>query len=171
MLSLVGTIIYAVFSILGNVDDFGGSIARMIFLIVVCFVFPVAIMYSISTNSPTSRILLVAYFGTTIFSIVNFDLLSSKPRVNVVLIGFTIFAIGNTLWLFTSARARVYFALIRNVPVPHELSHLVETFTSVSATELWFRRLGKLLEPLEPIFILVFSIVLVIAGFRNLNAY
>lgn len=169
MLSLIGTLVYAVFSILGNVDDFGGSIAGMMLLVVICFVFPLAILYAISTNSPVSRWLLVAYFGATSVAISNSSIV--EPKGGSVVIGFVAFSIGSLMWLFASPRARVYFALVKHAPVPDELSHLVEKFTSVSASELWFRRLGKILEPLEPIFVLIFSIVLVIAGFKNLDAF
>ena len=168
-LSLIGTLFYAVFAILGHVGDPRNSAIQLAVEAVILFILPFSILYTISTNNPLSRILLLAYFGVTIFAIANYNYSLVDTMTDPILVVFLLFMLVTVFWLFLSSRSRVYYALIRNSPVPEELEHLVEKYVAPGPVELWIRRLGAVLEPFSPVLIILISIILVVAGFRNLS--
>ena len=169
MASLVYTLFYAVFVTLGNVGNPYDSAIQMVSEALILFVSPFLILYTISTNNPLSKVLLLAHLGVTSTSLVYFEYAFADSVTDPLLIGFVLYMLNTVAWLLFSPRSRVYYALIGNSPVPAELEHLVDEYAVPGPFELWIRRVWAFLEPYTPLVIILMSILFVFAGFRNLS--
>lgn len=138
-------------------------------LVALFFLLPFVIAYLISTNHPSSRPLLVVFFvgvGIVLFPAnPSVEAMMERPIFFAALALFT----GILYWLYGSARARVYYALIRGKPIPDDLAHLVDQLVSPTATEKLARRVWAFFEPLSPFFLIGFALLIVYAGFANLT--
>ncbi len=167
--SLIGTLVYGVLAILGHFPFDSMSPAEVLALMVVVFLFPFTILYTITVNSPLSRLLLTANFLASVgflawlqgswFSLVS----------NPYLAAICTFVLFSLAWLYGSTRARVYYTLIANKPVSPKHRHIVDELVKPTASQLWFQRLGNMLEPFTAIFVFLLSALLVYAGFRGLS--
>lgn len=168
-LSVIGSLVYGVFTILGH---FGGDTApasRRLIEAIVLFVFPFTLIYTISVNSPTSRYLFVLYGITSLYLVVQLahsipDSLY-EPAVGVVLALFSIV----TGWMFLSLRGRTYYLLISLKKIPKDLEHVVESLMSQSTVERLAQRVWDTFEPWSPLVIVILAIVFVVVGFANMN--
>lgn len=169
-LSLVGTLLYGVFSLLGHLGGAPYTGERLLIEASLLFLLPIAILYAISTNHPSSRYLIIAYFAVASFGFWRFG----RSIVDTTAYGITsglgfAFILISIIWLFLAPRARVYYALIANRNIPEGLERLVGSLTSPSRTEILLRRLGAKIEPFSPILIIAIAIALVVIGLRNMT--
>ena len=169
LLTAFATFLYGVFGVMGHLEYAFQSNTQMILRAALFFVVPFVIAYAITTNHPQSRAGIVAWFACVGWVSANgFEgvaRIAERPWFGALLLAFS----AATLWLFVSPRARVYYALIRNQPVPDDLAPLIDELTAASATERAVRRLWHLLEPFAPLFLIASAILIVIAGFMNLS--
>ena len=167
LLSSLCTLVYGAFAAMG----FGqrpGTAAENAGLVLLFFLLPFVIVYLISTNHPGSRPLLVVFFlsvGIVLFPGVSVEALTESPIYPAVVALFT----GIFYWLYMSSRARVYYALIKGMPVPDDLAHLADQLVSATTTEKVARRVWRFFEPLSPFFLIAFALLIVYAGFANLT--
>lgn len=169
LLTSIGTMIVGVFGIMGH---FGGNIDSAIYLTGVTFLFfvaPFVIAYSIITNHPTTRLLLVGFMAATTYYFFDSDIWNPGRLQFVFFLAAVGFFLATFIWLFLSPRARLYFALIQGKTVPDDLAHLVDELVKPTSAERFARRLWQMAEPFSPIFLILLALFLVYAGFSNMT--
>jgi hypothetical protein len=169
LLASTGTMIYGVFSIMGHFGDNYGSVTRPILLALLFFLAPFAIAYTIVVNHPASRALLVVYFiALTIFIGTAYaSAATAMQDIWFVVVAVALF--GATMWLYVAPRARVYYALIQNKPIPGDLVQEVDKLVAPSNTEKIAVRLWNQLEPLAPFALFVLALFFAYAGFKQMQ--
>lgn len=170
-LSLACFFFYAALVTLGHLGGPDRSPVQTIVEAFIYFILPFTVLYTISTNNPASRFLILAYFGLTSVAIAKYQPALLSTLESPALIVYVLFMAVTVLWLFVSPRARAYYALIGGSPVPKDLEHIADKLVSPGATQLWFRRLGEKIEPFSPLIIIAIAIILVVVGWRNLTPY
>ncbi len=130
ILSIVGAILYAAIATIGASDLASLSNEDAIYVAVLHFFLPIAVLYTVTTNSPVSRFLILGYFVTVYFSTIagkgflgNFDV---DPTVRFAALTAALIVV--VLWLFRSPKMRFYFAVISGKPVPADLESKAATF-------------------------------------------
>lgn len=169
LLSLLSTLLYGVFGIMDHFEADGGSVGYMAAVTLLFFLSPFSIVYAISTNHPASRALLVAYCGALIYFILDSHYSISSAIEKPYAVVMVSLILGTVLWLYLSPRARVYYALIQDKPIPEDLTQIADKLLRPTATEKLAQRIWALIEPLAPYLTLMFALFLVYAGFRNLS--
>ncbi len=161
MFSIVGTLFYAVLQSLSGLAELGIEAAYVAML---HFILPLGVVYTVTANSPLSRIVIVTY--TLILSSATFagkGWLASLPvfdSYGELIIGAFLTVV--LTWLFASPKMRFYYALLSGKPVPQDLAARADElhggiWLSANARE----RLSWFLDHLE-ILVLVGFIVLVL---------
>lgn len=164
LFSFIGVLVYAVF--LGVTGMPFSSIAteQAAYIATLHGVVPLIVFYTVSTNSPLSRPLILLY--TLILcsaTLAGKGFLGSLP-IAALEKTITVFGVFLSVlyWLYGSARMRIYYALISNKPVPDDLVALAEKF----AAKTWLddtgrRRIEWLLDNLETLVLVLFIVVAV----------
>jgi hypothetical protein len=169
VLSLVWTVIYAVFSTLGHLGGIYGSPYRMIVIASMLFILPFVILYTISTNNPASRILLISYFGFGLLVIEKYWPVFIENWLSPIPIVGGMFAIVTVCWLVVSPGARVYYALISGRTIPADLEDLADKYVSSTIPTHLIRRMLALMDSVVLVAFIVVSILLIYAGLDSLG--
>ena len=169
LLSLVGSLIYGVLTILGHFGGDSVGASRRLLEALVLFVLPFAVMFSISVNSPASRYLFIFYglgvnflvFGNTT------NWWGALPTMfNLLLV---VGCLGVAFWMFFSRRGRTYYLVISHQKLPKELEPVLDSLMVPSSLERLAQRAWNLVEPFSPIIIVVLAILFMVAGIANMN--
>lgn len=162
------TLVYGAIAAMGFGEQ-SGTVLNNAGLVALFFLLPFVIAYLISTNHPLSRPLLVVFLLGVNIVLMLPALSGDKSMGRPINLAVLVLSIGLLYWLYATPRARVYYALIRGRPVPDDLAHLVDQLVSPTATEKLARRVWAFFDPLSPIFLIVFALLIVYAGFANLT--
>lgn len=123
ILSMVGSLIYAVASTLGGPDFSVLDNEDAIYVSILHFLLPIVITYTVTTNSPLSRIVILGYvlilYVSTLRGKGFLGGLEIAPSLMLVISTSVLIAIA--LWLFASPKMRFYYAVIAGRPVPPDL--------------------------------------------------
>lgn len=121
MLSVIGTLVFAVWIGIGAGDE--PSLEDAIYIAALHFVVPLGVTYTVTTNNPMSRFLILGYFLALYVSIVQGKGFLGNLNWNAELkaIGSTVVLVIVILWLFISPRMRFYFAMISGKPITKDL--------------------------------------------------
>ncbi|MDH5621594.1 MAG: hypothetical protein OEY74_05885 [Gammaproteobacteria bacterium] len=132
MLSVVGTLVFTV--ALGTGLGSVPSLEDGIYIAVLHFILPLGVTYTITTNSPISRLLILGYFLGLYVSVVqgkgflgNLDLDAELKAV-----ASTAFFAAVVLWLFVAPKMRFYFALISGKSMSGDLESQAAKFMDES---------------------------------------
>ena len=127
LLSAIAGPMYAVATALDSMGVVSIGSYDAIYIAVLHFLLPLAVAYTVSTNSPLSRILIAIYSA-----ILYAATLAGKGYLGNLDIGETALAVSATAlfvavqsWLFFSPKMRVYYALLADKPVPQGLESRV----------------------------------------------
>ena len=122
---------------------------EMIIETVVWFGLPLLVAHTIWTNRPISQLLSAICLAAAGYH--SFVAIKSKivEEATLQYIGFGVGLVflGAMWWLFGSTKLRVYYALIRNVPIPFDIDTIVEDVMAPGPIETLVGRVGKLLAP------------------------
>jgi len=121
VLSIVGVLIYTVTQSLAGVEKRGFEAA---YVAVLHFVLPFGVFYTISANSPLSRLAIAAYAlilsSATVAGKGYLGSLQFAESHKVIVIAASLFAL--FAWLFGSPKMRFYYTSISNKPMPLDLA-------------------------------------------------
>ncbi|ANO52326.1 hypothetical protein [Woeseia oceani] len=125
-LSAISVPIFAVFSSLS--DPSGSSLAegQAIYIAFLHFLLPLGVAYSVSANSPLSRILITFYAALLFVATVAGEGYLGNIQVDTtkrVLVSTILFVI-LLGWLHASPKMRVYYLLLKDEPIPKDLLSL-----------------------------------------------
>jgi hypothetical protein len=128
ILSVVGVLLYAVAQ---SVTGTGGLETRGIaaaYLAVLHFVLPFVVFYTITANSPLSRLAIAAYVLILSTATMAGKGLLGELQFDPVHKAFAAVAVSVVVfyWLFGSARMRFYYAAISNKPMSPDLASRAE---------------------------------------------
>ncbi len=123
LLSVVGTLVYAVFEALSATGFSHGVERGMLYIALLHFALPFVVLYTISTNSWLSRPLIALYnlilYGATISGYGVLGAIEMNETLRLV------FASGFLLlvfcWLYVSPVMRLYYATLSGRPIPESL--------------------------------------------------
>ncbi len=166
MISVVGTLVYAVFEALSAAGFSHGVERGMLYIAVLHFVLPFLVLYTISTNSWLSRPLIALYnlilFGATI---AGYGVLGSIEMDEILRSVFaSAFLLMIVLWLYWSPAMRVYYAVISGRPIPDGLEkYQAKLVAGHSLSPKWRGRIEWLLEHMETLVMVGFIVACVIA--------
>jgi hypothetical protein len=123
LFSAIGTLIYAVIQLLSAAGGSGIDAQQSIYIAFLHFLLPICVAYTISTNSPYSRILILLYcavlYAATLAGKGYLGALEiDASDKTIVASGILLIVI---LWLFASPKMRLYYVLISDRPIPEEL--------------------------------------------------
>ena len=118
--SVVGFLLFSVATVVGD-SSFDPKAG--LYVAIVHFILPVSVTYTIATNSPLSRYLILAYsLITYVATLAGWGYFG---RVQLGRFVLPLLATTSLLlvlwWLFRSARMRYYYALVSGRPVPDDL--------------------------------------------------
>ena len=141
ILSVIGTLVYSVFRTIGTGYD--PEPPEALIVAVTHFLLPIAIAYSVFTNSHLSRPLILIYSVALALSLF-FGFGYIVPVLNVGLLsGIVVFGalVLIVVWLFASPKMRIYYALLRGRPLPQRLAkraieHVENPWPGRKATEV-----------------------------------
>lgn len=134
MFSIVGTLVYAV--VMSTTGNAGSDILGLeaAYIAVLHFVLPFGVFYSISTNSPGSRVTIAAYFVILFLATIG-----GKGYLGAIQISETTTIIFATavlvlvlVWLLHNPKMRYYYAAISNKPIPSDLEPRVSELSGKS---------------------------------------
>lgn len=166
MVSIVGTLIYAVFDALSVSGSPLRAKSAMLYIALLHFVLPFVVLYTISTNSWLSRPFIALYnlilYGATV---------SGHGFLGSIGVSGTLrFAIASTfllavfLWLYVSPTMRVYYAVISGRPIPEGLENRRSRLSAGSSlSPKWRGRVEWLLEHMETLVMVGFIIACILA--------
>jgi len=166
VISIIGTLWYAVSQTLTLFGSPADSPATDIFVGFLNFALPLLVAYTISANHPSSRILILGY-ATAVYVWALYterlsEVLSQGPYISAAIA--TIAYVFVLIWLFRSPKMRYYFALIKNRPVPADLLEFGDSLAGDSwLSENARNRLNWVADHLETIVLVGFIVVVIIA--------
>ena len=121
MLSVIGTLVFAVWIEVG--EGAQPSLEDAVYIAVLHFLVPLGITYTVTTNHPMSRLLILGYclalYVTMIQGKGSLGKLAWDPELKVVVSTTLLAAV--VLWLFVSPKMRFYFAMISERPIAKDL--------------------------------------------------
>jgi hypothetical protein len=160
--SVVGVLIYAVALALSGTVGAVFKTSAAISVAVVHFVMPLGAIYTVATNSPLSRIVILAYslvvYGTTVAGIGFLGGLQINFVTKFVV--STVVLVSVLSWLLGSLKMRVYYAVISGSELPDGLDRSADEILAPGAIECSLSRIGDKLGPIAE----VVAGLLVIAG-------
>jgi len=170
--SVVGVLVYAVGQSvigIGTLETRGIAAA---YIALLHFVLPFGVFYTISVNSPLSRIVIAAYAvilcaatiaGKGFLGALEFD--ETLRNLFAVVALFLVFS-----WLFGSPKMRFYYALISNKPVPSDLVSRAADLSGGSWLSPKARgRLAWFLDHMETIVLVGFMLAAIYAFISTSN--
>lgn len=133
-LSVIGALIYIVLETIRGPGSTGLSAEMAIYVVSLHFIVPITIFYSVTTNSRTSRFLILAYVITLYVSTISNKGLLGGLEVDTSIrnIATTAVLVAVVVWLFLSPKMRVYYALIAGKDVPEELASRAAAYVEAS---------------------------------------
>jgi len=157
--SMVGALVYAVAVTIGASDVASVSNESAIYIAILHFFLPIAVIYTVTTNSPASRLLILGYFTTLCVSTIAgkgfLGGLNVDPELRRVTATATWLAV--VLWLFLSPKMRFYYALISGQAVPRDLLSRAASFMDDSKLNpRWRAAIDWLADHLETVVLLGF---------------
>ncbi len=166
MVSIVGTLVYAVFHALSSLGFYDSGSYEPLYIASLHFVLPFIVLYTISTNSWLSRPFIALYnlilYGATIsgYGVLGSVDVGEVFRVSVA----SVFLVAVLLWLYASPTMRVYYAIVSGRPIPERLEHKQEQLVAGrSLSPKWRGRVEWLLEHLETLVMVGFIVACVLA--------
>jgi hypothetical protein len=160
--SVVGVLIYAVALALNGSVGASPNPSDAIFVAIVHFVMPLGAIYTVATNSPLSRIVIMVYvllmYGTAIAGIGFLGSLQIEFGVKAAVATACLLAV--LYWLFGNLKMRVYYAVISGSELPGDLTQSAEEILAPSVIERHLSRIGDKVGPIAEIV----AAILVIAG-------
>lgn len=130
ILSMVGTLVYMVAIMLSSGSGDGLANEAAIYIAVLHFLLPITVLYTVTTNAPISRFLILVYFITlyvaTVLGKGFLGGLDVDESLRLIVASFMLFAI--VLWLFAGPKMRFYYAMISGKPIPEDLESRAATF-------------------------------------------
>lgn len=164
MLSVIGTLVFAVWTGVGAGDE--PSLEDAIYIAILHFVVPLAVTYTVTTNHPTSRLLILGYILALYVSVLQrkgfLGNLDGNPELKAI-VSTAVFIVV-VLWLFVSPRMRFYFAMISGKPITKDLELQAATFMDDSKLNPKVRIVVDwLAERLETVVLLGFIAVVLYA--------
>lgn len=166
LLSSVGLLVFAVADSLSTAGSSAFDAEEALYIAVLHFVLPLTIAYTISTNSPLSKPLILAYilvlFAATMMGIGYLGELEFQGELKAV-VATAIFLVV-LLWLVGSPKMRLYYVLLSGKPVPEDLQHRVHELSGKSWLGPKARQtLDWVADNLETIVLLGFIVVVLYA--------
>ncbi len=165
MISIVGTLVYAVFTALSATGFSHGIERGMLYIAVLHFVLPFLVLYTISTNSWLSRPFIALYnmilYGATI---AGYGVLGAIEVSESLRFAFaSMFLLMVLLWLYWSPAMRVYYAVISGRPIPEGLeAYRSKLVAGRSLSPKWRGRIEWLLEHMETLVMVGFIVACVV---------
>ena len=166
MISIVGTLLYAVFEALSATGSSLYSESGMLYIALLHFVLPFVVLYTISTNSWLSRPFIALYnlilYGATItgHGVLGTIEVSETLRFAVA----STFLLAIFIWLYASPTMRVYYSVISGKPIPEGLEgYQSRLVAGRSLSPKWRGRVEWLLEHMETLVMVGFIIACLIA--------
>ena len=164
--SIVGALLFGVAISLTGSTPGNISSEDAIYISVLHFLMPIAVLYTVTTNSPASRVLILGYFLTLCMSTI-----AGKGFLGSLNIDTTWRAAGSALllfsiamWLFLSPKMRFYYAVISGKPVPDDLKARAAKFVDASKLNPKLRAaLDWMADHLETVVLLGFTILAIFA--------
>ena len=164
--SIVGAILYVVAISIGGPTIGEVSNEDAIYISILHFVMPIAVLYTVTTNSPASRILIFGYFVTLCISTIGGKGFLGGLPVDSTLraVVSTMILLAIVLWLFLSPKMRFYYALISGKPVPSDLESRAASFMDDSKLNpRWRAALDWVADHLETVVLLGFTVLAIYA--------
>ena len=132
ILSMVLSLLYAVATSLGTMQM--PLAEEAIYVALLHFVLPVAVIYAVTTNSPASRLLILGYVLTLYAATLSGKGILGAIEVDTarrtLVATATLFAVLS--WLYLSPKMRFYYALISGKPIPVDLESRAARFMDQS---------------------------------------
>lgn len=148
ILSVAGSLAYAVFVQLGHTGFDRGSILDNA-LLVACFLLPILIAVTISTNRAISRPIILTFALVVAYQVLtgleHMSISREQRAVSIVSVALVI--AGTAWWLFGSSRLRLYYALVAHLPIPEDLKPAIDKLTHPGRFEAGIAVIGRLLAP------------------------
>lgn len=166
ILSVTGSLLYAVFDQLGH-SSFGSASMAEKAVLVGYFLLPILIAVTISTNRAISRPIILIFTLAVAYQVLSgLEHMNISPElraVSIVLVALIVAGIAR--WLFGSSRLRLYYALISHLPVPEDLEPAIDELTRPGRFESGFAAVGRVLVPYLEIAVVVIIIGALIYAF------
>lgn len=166
ILSTIGTLLYAVFTTVSMESGFYDAPPGLVVFSFLHFLMPVVIAYTITTNNPSSRILILAYLITASLLFLNgwdFPRLATSVSPHHAIIVFVTVVL-TVHWLYRSRKMRYYYAMIRDQGVPPDLVQYGDALAGDSwLSERMRTRIYWLTDNLETVVLIGFIVVVLIA--------
>lgn len=167
-LSVTGTLGYAVAHRLDPGASF--SAEHAIFVVLVFFLLPTMIAWSIAVNRGVSRPLIVLFsLGLAWHGLASLEDVPEQLRLSVVLLGIAMLLL-IAVWLFGSLKMRVYYALITGRALPRDLNRPVEEIMAPGPAERRFRRVAEIIAPYAEIVVVALVIAGLVLAVRSMSA-
>ena len=166
ILSVVGTLLYAVSTTLSAVGAAGLTSNQSLYVAVLHLVLPLVAAYTISNNYPVSRSVLVVYSlvltAATVLGVGVLGQLAAKQPV--IAVGVPAAFTGFVFWLFLGRKLKVYYWLIAGKPVPDEFRDAAEALRE----DRWLNprvrdTMNRILDKLEIITMVSFIVIVLLA--------
>ena len=165
IVSIIGTLVYAVFTALSATGLSHGVERGMVYIAVLHFMLPFVVLYTISTNSWLCRPFIALYniilCGATV---TGYGVLGSIEMNEVLRTVFaSVFLVMVLLWLYWTPAMRVYYAVISGRPIPEGLEDYQDRLIAGSSlSPKWRGRIESLLEHMETLVMVGFILVCII---------
>jgi hypothetical protein len=166
ILSIVGALIYVVVVSIGGPGSPSLSTEEAIYISLLHFVMPLLVMYTVTTNSPISRLLILGYIVTLSLSTIGgkgiLGSFNMDPTLRAGILVLVVLAVA--LWLFASPKMRFYYAVISGRPIPGDLESRAASFVDESKLNPKIRvAFDWIADHLETIVLIGFSVLAVYA--------
>ena len=166
ILSVAGTLLYAVFTTLSAIGVAGLTSTQSLYVAVLHFILPLVAAYTISNNYPASRVVLVVYslvlMTATLLGIGVLGQLAAKQAV--IAIGLPALFTGFVFWLYLGRKPKVYYWLIAGKPVPEDLHDVAESLREDKWLDPRVRdAMNRILDNLEIITMIGFIVIVLLA--------
>lgn len=133
-LSTIGSILYVTLNSVHWPGTPELSTEAAIYVVVLHFIVPVTVFYSVTVNSPASRLLILGYTITLYLATISnkgfLGTLAISPPVRDIVATLVLIAVAG--WLFLSPKLRFYYALLSGDDVPADLESRAATFADES---------------------------------------
>ena len=122
--SIAGSLVYAALTAVVGAATFNELDAdKAMYIAALHFILPLGVVYTVSTNSPPSRVLIGTYFLIlSAATLLGKGVLGEWPIDPNIKGGATLFCLAAIMfWLLRSPKMRYYYALIAGHPIPEDL--------------------------------------------------
>lgn len=166
IMSIVGTLVYAVFKAVSVTGHSLGVDEGAIYIAILHFALPFVVLYTISTNSWLSRHFIALYnlilYGATVTG--HGVLGSIEVSETLRFATASAFLLAVILWLYVSPTMRVYYAVISGKPIPEGLEDRQSKLVAGSSlSPKWRGRVEWLLENMETLILVGFIVTCILA--------